>query len=202
MLPEQMKAMAELARNTLWTGGNSPHRLAKLHPPRDRDADLGAVKEAIVGMDLHYQSTTIRGPGRLHRQRGLQICSQRHQAPRTSSWPTSSSRRSNSTSRSTSTSPAARTPAPSTTSATSAARHQGESWRGKGRGLLGRSRWRGRGAAGHRPRDFSPAPPFEDLKPLLQKVLQTYLEKREGKETFWHFSRRHSADELKALEAA
>jgi ferredoxin-nitrite reductase len=40
---------------------------------------------------------------------------------------------------------------------------------------------------------------FEDLKPLLLRVLQTYLAKREGKETFWQFSRRHSAEELKAL---
>ena len=43
---------------------------------------------------------------------------------------------------------------------------------------------------------------FDDLKPVLLNVLKTYLDKREGKETFWQFSRRHSADELKALFAA
>jgi ferredoxin-nitrite reductase len=40
---------------------------------------------------------------------------------------------------------------------------------------------------------------FEELKPLLLKVLQIYLEQREGQETFWQFSRRHSAEELKAI---
>ena len=43
---------------------------------------------------------------------------------------------------------------------------------------------------------------FDDLKPVLLNVLKTYLDQREGKETFWQFSRRHSADELKALFAA
>lgn len=42
---------------------------------------------------------------------------------------------------------------------------------------------------------------FEDLKPLLLNVLKTYLDQREGQETFFEFSRRHSADELKALFA-
>ncbi|WPJ96520.1 NirA family protein [Coraliomargarita algicola] len=40
---------------------------------------------------------------------------------------------------------------------------------------------------------------FEDLKPLLMRVLQTYLSKREGQETFWQFSRRHSVEELQAM---
>ncbi|WP_269522360.1 NirA family protein [Coraliomargarita parva] len=44
-----------------------------------------------------------------------------------------------------------------------------------------------------------PGTAFEELKPLLLRVLQTYQEKREGQETFWEFTRRHSADELKAL---
>ena len=30
---------------------------------------------------------------------------------------------------------------------------------------------------------------FDDLKPVLLNVLKTYLDKREGKETFWQFSR-------------
>lgn len=50
--------------------------------------------------------------------------------------------------------------------------------------------------------EIFPGTAFEDLKPLLRKVLQTYLKHREAKETFWQFSRRHSADELKALFAA
>lgn len=40
---------------------------------------------------------------------------------------------------------------------------------------------------------------FEDLKPLILNVLQTYQSSREGQETFWQFTRRHSAEELKAL---
>jgi ferredoxin-nitrite reductase len=56
-----------------------------------------------------------------------------------------------------------------------------------------------RQAIGH---EVFPGTAFEDLKPLLLNVLKTYLNKREGQETFWQFSRRHSADELKALFAA
>ncbi len=40
---------------------------------------------------------------------------------------------------------------------------------------------------------------FEELKPLLLKVLKIYQTKREGQETFWQFTRRHSAEELKVL---
>ncbi|ADE53371.1 NirA family protein [Coraliomargarita akajimensis] len=40
---------------------------------------------------------------------------------------------------------------------------------------------------------------FEDIKPLILNVLRTYQEKRDGQETFWQFTRRHSAEELKAL---
>ncbi|MGB0413626.1 MAG: NirA family protein [Coraliomargarita sp.] len=46
-----------------------------------------------------------------------------------------------------------------------------------------------------------PGTAFEDLKPLILNVLRTYQEKREDQETFWEFTRRHSADELKALFA-
>ncbi len=40
---------------------------------------------------------------------------------------------------------------------------------------------------------------FEDLKPLLLNVLRTYQEQRKEQETFWQFTRRHSAEELKNL---
>ncbi len=46
-----------------------------------------------------------------------------------------------------------------------------------------------------------PGTAFEDLKPLILNVLRTYQEKRENQETFWQFTRRHTADELKALFA-
>ena len=55
-----------------------------------------------------------------------------------------------------------------------------------------------RQAIGH---EIFPGTAFEDLKPLLLSVLKTYLAKREAKESFWEFTHRHSADELKALFA-
>lgn len=47
--------------------------------------------------------------------------------------------------------------------------------------------------------EIFPATTFEALKPLLLNVLRVYLAKRENKETFWQFNRRHTAEELKAL---
>ena len=46
-----------------------------------------------------------------------------------------------------------------------------------------------------------PGTAFEDLKPLILNVLRIYQAEREDRETFWQFTRRHSADELKALFA-
>ncbi|MBL6828580.1 MAG: NirA family protein [Puniceicoccaceae bacterium] len=46
-----------------------------------------------------------------------------------------------------------------------------------------------------------PAMTFDDLKPTILKVLETYLEQRVDEESFWQFTRRHSADELKTLFA-
>lgn len=43
--------------------------------------------------------------------------------------------------------------------------------------------------------------PFEEIKDLVLHILKTYLELREGKETFWQFNRRHSAEELRNLFA-
>lgn len=40
---------------------------------------------------------------------------------------------------------------------------------------------------------------FEPLKPLLLHILKTYLEHRQGKETFWQFTRRHNPNALKSL---
>ncbi|MCC5790355.1 MAG: NirA family protein [Opitutales bacterium] len=40
---------------------------------------------------------------------------------------------------------------------------------------------------------------FEDLKPLLKSILQTYLEHRQDRETFWQFNRRHDEETLKEL---
>lgn len=46
-----------------------------------------------------------------------------------------------------------------------------------------------------------PATAFEDLKPLLLNVLKIYQSKRENKETFFAFNRRHTAEELQQLFA-
>jgi ferredoxin-nitrite reductase len=46
-----------------------------------------------------------------------------------------------------------------------------------------------------------PATPFEELKALLLNVLNTYQTQRMNKETFFEFSRRHSAEELQVLFA-
>lgn len=40
---------------------------------------------------------------------------------------------------------------------------------------------------------------FEDLKPLILNVLKQYQANRLEQETFWQFTRRHSAEELKSL---
>jgi ferredoxin-nitrite reductase len=42
---------------------------------------------------------------------------------------------------------------------------------------------------------------FDDLKPLLLNVLKTYQAKRVNQETFFAFSRRHTAEELRELFA-
>ncbi len=44
-----------------------------------------------------------------------------------------------------------------------------------------------------------PCTAFEDLKPLLLNVLKTYQALRVYQETFFEFSRRHSAEQVKEL---
>ncbi|WP_309399212.1 NirA family protein [Cerasicoccus maritimus] len=44
-----------------------------------------------------------------------------------------------------------------------------------------------------------PSVPFNDIPPLLEGVLKTYLEKRESGESFIQFTRRHSTEQLKEL---
>ena len=201
MLPEQMKAMAELAdrygqreiRLTAWQN---------LILPGIADADLGAVKEAIVGMDLHYQSTTISG--------GLVACTGnagcKFSASNTKGHALQLAEFLESE---------IELDQPINIHLTGCPHSCAQHYVGD-IGLLGTKVKVGeekvegysvvlgggvdeRQAIAH---EIFPGTAFEDLKPLLQKVLQTYLEQREGKETFWQFSRRHSADELKTLFAA
>ena len=44
--------------------------------------------------------------------------------------------------------------------------------------------------------DVYQAVPFEDVQPLVVKMLSVYLEKREGKEDFASFTRKRSVEEL------
>ena len=47
--------------------------------------------------------------------------------------------------------------------------------------------------------EIFPGTAFEDLKPLLLNVLKTYQSQRVNKETFFEYTRRHSVEELKEL---
>eukprot|EP00112_Aurelia_sp_Birch-Aquarium-sp1_P002624 Seg12921.1 transcript_id=Seg12921.1/GoldUCD/mRNA.D3Y31 product="Ferredoxin-nitrite reductase" protein_id=Seg12921.1/GoldUCD/D3Y31 len=47
--------------------------------------------------------------------------------------------------------------------------------------------------------DVFQAVPFTDIPPLIVHILKTYLERRIGKEDLASFTRRHTADELRAL---
>lgn len=48
-------------------------------------------------------------------------------------------------------------------------------------------------------REMVSSVPFDELKPLLKSILQTYLEHRRDRETFWQFNRRHDEAALKEL---
>ncbi|MGE9296735.1 MAG: NirA family protein [Puniceicoccales bacterium] len=48
-------------------------------------------------------------------------------------------------------------------------------------------------------REVFPSVPFTDIPPLLENVLKTYLDQRNGNESFISFTRRHSEDQLKEL---
>lgn len=200
MLPEQMKVMAELADRY----GRSEIRLTawqNLILPWIADADLAAVKQEIVDMGLHYQSTTISG--------GLVACTGnagcKYAASNTKGHALQLveylEREID-------------LDQPINIHLTGCPHSCAQHYVGD-IGLLGSKVKVGeesvegyavvlgggvdeRQAIAH---EIFPGTAFEELKPLLRKVLRTYLEKREGKETFWQFTRRHSADELKALFA-
>ncbi|TVP75064.1 MAG: NirA family protein [Puniceicoccaceae bacterium] len=201
MLPEQMKAVAKLAERY----GRGEVRLTawqNLILPWVADADLEAVKAAIIAMGLHYQSTTISG--------GLVACTGnagcKYAASNTKGHALQLAEYLEHE---------LELDQPINIHLTGCPHSCAQHYVGD-IGLLGAKVKVGeesvegyavvlgggvdeRQAIAH---EIFPGTAFEDLKPLLRRVLLTYLEKREGKETFWQFSRRHSAEALKALFAA
>lgn len=198
MLPEQMKAIAKLAERY----GRGDIRLTawqNLIIPGIADADVDAVKAAILEIGFHYQSTTISG--------GLIACTGnagcKFAASNTKGHAVALAEYLESK---------IQLDQPINIHLTgchhSCAQHYigdigliGAKVKVDEESVEGYAVMLGGGveerqAIAH---EVFPGTAFEDLKPLLLKVLQTYLTQREGQETFWQFSRRHSAEELKAL---
>ncbi len=198
MMPEQMKAIAQLASRY----GRGDIRLTawqNLIIPGIADADVETIKAAIVEMGFHYSSTTISG--------GLIACTGnagcKYAASNTKSHAVQLAEFLESE---------VELDQPINIHLTGCHHSCAQHYIGD-IGLIGAKVKVGeesvegyavvlgggveeRQAIGH---EVFPGTAFEDLKPLLLNVLRTYLDKREGKETFWQFSRRHSAEELKAL---
>ncbi|HBR95551.1 MAG TPA: NirA family protein [Opitutae bacterium] len=198
MLPEQMKAIAELATQY----GRGDIRLTawqNLIIPGIRDADLDTVKAAIIEIGFHYKSTTISG--------GLVACTGnagcKFAASNTKGHALQLADYLESQ---------IQLDQPINIHLTGCHHSCAQHYIGD-IGLIGAKVKVGdesvegyavvlgggveeRQAIGH---EVFTGTAFEELKPLLLKVLQTYLAKREGRETFWEFSRRHSIEELKAM---
>ena len=201
MLPEQMKAIAKLSE----TYGSGDIRLTawqNLIIPDIKDADVEAVKAEILKIGFHYSSTTISG--------GLIACTGnagcKYAASNTKSHAVQLAEFLESE---------IELDQPINIHLTGCHHSCAQHYIGD-IGLIGAKVKVGeesiegyavvlgggveeRQAIAH---EIFPGTTFAELKPLLLKVLQTYLGQREAKETFWQFTRRHSADELKALFAA
>jgi len=198
MLPEQMIAIAKLSE----TYGRGEVRLTawqNLIIPGIKDADVDAVKESILEIGFHYSSTTISG--------GLIACTGnagcKFAASNTKSHALKLAEYLESE---------IKLDQPINIHLTGCHHSCAQHYIGD-IGLIGAKVKVGdesvegyavvlgggvdeRQAIAH---EIFPGTAFEDLKPLLLSVLKTYLDKREGQETFWEFSRRHSQEELKAL---
>lgn len=201
MLPEQMKAIAKLADQY----GRSDIRLTawqNLIIPGIRDADVDAVKKAILDIGFHYQSTTISG--------GLIACTGsagcKFAASNTKGHALQLAEYLESE---------ISLDQPINIHLTGCHHSCAQHYIGD-IGLIGAKVKVGeesvegyavvlgggveeRQAIAH---EVFPGTAFKALKPLLLNVLKIYLSKREGKETFWQFSRRHTTEELKTLFSA
>ena len=201
MMPEQMKAIADLATRY----GRGDIRLTawqNLILPGIADADVETVKASIVEIGFHYSSTTISG--------GLVACTGnagcKYAASNTKSHAVQLAEFLESE---------IQLEQPINIHLTGCPHSCAQHYIGD-IGLIGTKVKIGeesvegyavvlgggveeRQAIAH---EVFPGTAFEDIKPLILKVLRTYLDKREGKETFWQFNRRHSANELKEMFGA
>lgn len=198
MLPEQMKSIARIADEY----GRGDIRLTawqNLILPGIRDEDLDVVKKAIVDAGLHYKSTTLSG--------GLVACTGNAGCKFAAS-----NTKGHALQLSDFLEKEIELDQPINIHLTGCHHSCAQHYIGD-IGLLGSKVKVGeetvegyavvlgggvdeRQAIAH---EVFPGTAFEDLKPLLLNVLKTYLAKREGKETFWQFSRRHSSEELKSM---
>lgn len=201
MLPEQMKAIAELAK----AYGNGEIRLTAWQNfilPGIKEENIEAVKDAVLKIGFHYSSTTISG--------GLVACTGNAGCKYAAS-----NTKSHAVKLAEFLEHEIELDQPINIHLTGCHHSCAQHYIGD-IGLLGAKVKVGdesvegysvvlgggvdeRQAIAH---EVFPATTFEDLKPLLLSVLNTYLEKREGKETFWQFTRRHTADELKNMLTA
>ena len=198
MMPDQIRAVAKLAD----TYGRGDIRLTawqNLIIPGIKDADVEAVKAAIIEIGFHYKSTTVSG--------GLIACTGnvgcKFAASNTKGHAVQLARFLESE---------IELDQPINIHLTgchhSCAQHYigdigliGAKVKVSGESVEGYCVVLGGGvderqAIAH---EVFPATPFEELKSLLLNVLNTYQEQRVNKETFFEFSRRHSAEELQAL---
>lgn len=200
MLPEQMKAIAAIADQY----GNGQIRLTawqNLIIPGIKDADIEAAKEAIIATGFHYSATTISG--------GLVACTGNAGCK----YAASNTKR-HAVQLGEFLEKEIELDQPINIHLTGCHHSCAQHYIGD-IGLIGAKVKVGdesvegycvvlgggvdeNQAIAH---EVFPGTAFEDLKPLLLNVLKTYQEKREGQETFWQFTRRHSAEELKALFA-
>lgn len=198
MLPSQMKAIARLSERYGW-GEVRLTAWQNLIIPGIEDADLDAVKTAIVEMGFHYSSTTISG--------GLVACTGNAGCK----YAASNTKR-HAVELADFLESEFQLDQPINIHLTGCHHSCAQHYIGD-IGLLGAKVKVGDahvegysvvlgGGVDERQAiayEIFPATTFEALKPLLRNVLKIYLHKREGRETFWEFTRRHSEDELKEL---
>lgn len=200
MLPEQMKAIAELSKAKAW-GEIRLTAWQNFIIPGVKDGDVDEVKTAIRKIGFHYESTTVSG--------GLVACTGnagcKYAASNTKSHALQLAEFLDSK---------IQLEQPINIHLTgchhSCAQHYvGDIGLIAAKVKVGDENIEGysvvlgggvdeRQAIAH---EVLPAMTFEDLKPTILKVLEVYLERREDEESFWQFSRRHSADDFKAFLA-
>ncbi|MGF1450978.1 MAG: NirA family protein [Opitutales bacterium] len=198
MLPEQMRALADLAdefgsgetRLTVWQNLLIPHIA---------DVDVDAVKERIADMGFHYETATVK--------RGLVACTGNRGCKYAATDTKGQARELGDY-----LAERFELDTPINIHLTGCPHSCAQHYIGD-IGLLGaKVKRNGESVEGYHvvfgggvderqaiARQVFSGIAFDELKPLLEHVLGIYLERREPGETFWAFSNRHSLDELKNL---